>query len=198
MSVPQDRPPELAAKVAAAIDRLARSQRARRQAIAAERGLTPLQVDLLVTLAAGEPPRPLVGHLAAELGVTQPTVTDSLRALERKALVARGSDPGDARRTAVALTAAGREVAREVEAAGDDLVAAIAELEKGTQGAMLDGLLRIIAGLVERGAITVARTCLTCRFHEVRSGTDHCTLLGMAVAQEDLRVNCPEHERVPA
>lgn len=193
MTAPPDRPPELAAKVAAAIERLGRSQRTRRQGIAAGRGLTPLQVDLLRTLAAGEPPQPVVGLLAIELGVTQPTVTESLRALERKGFVTRGSDPGDARRTAVVLTDTGRELAGELDATTDELVHAIAALGADRQAEMLEGLLTIIAELVERGAITVARTCLTCRFHELTASAHRCTLLDMDLQRADLRVNCPEH-----
>lgn len=195
MNAPPDRPDGLAAKIAAAIDRLGRSQRTHRQAIAVERGLTPLQVDLLLTLADGEPPLPLVGLLARELGVSQPTVTDSLRALERKGLIERRTDAPDARRTAVTLTDQAERLVGELRAVDDSLVRAIESLGEERQGAMVEGLLTIIAGLVEQGAITVARTCLTCRFHRLEPGAHYCTLLDMPLVSSTLRVNCPEHER---
>ena len=70
-----DRPtgPALPAKVVDALARLARGQRAHRQAVATQHNLTPLQLELLVTLGQAPPPEPLVGALARELAVTQPT-----------------------------------------------------------------------------------------------------------------------------
>lgn len=188
-----DRPAGLAAKVAAALDRLARARRIHRQAIATDHGLTPLQVELLVAIADGPPPAPLVGLLATELGVAQPTVTDSLRALERKGLVARHRDATDARRAPARLTATGRAVVREVARGDADLADAIEALPVATQTGTLETLLGLIAHLVDTGAITVARTCLTCRHHEHDGVTHRCTLLGAALTPAELRVNCPEH-----
>lgn len=188
-----DRPAPLASKVATALDRLARARRIQRQAIATRQGVTPLQVELLTTLADGPPPPPLVGMLATEIGVAQPTITDSLRALERKGLVERHLDSDDARRTATRLTGAGRALVRDARAADADLVAAIGALPPGEQAVLLETLLGLIGRLVESGAITVARTCLTCRHHEYDGVTHHCTLLAADLAPAELRVNCPEH-----
>lgn len=197
MSDARDRPVDRAEKIAAAIDRLARAQRHARQRAATTEGVTLLQLELLLVLGDGPPPDPVVGRLALELGVTQPTVTDSLRALERKELVERWVDPDDARRTLVMLTARGRRVATRLRTADAELVAAIEALPPEHEDDMLEGLLTVIARLVETGGIDVARTCFTCRFHERRpDGTHRCTLLEADLAPGELRVNCPEH--VPA
>ncbi len=57
-------------------------------------GLTPTQEQILTRLAARGPSR--VSVLADDLGVTQPTISDAVAALPRKAHVARGIDPGEA------------------------------------------------------------------------------------------------------
>lgn len=177
----------------AALDRLARGQRSRRQSVAAKHGMTPLQADLLLTLSAGEPPTPVVGLLARELGVSQPTVTDSLRALERKRLIARHRHTTDARRVSAVLTPAGRRLVAKLAAGDRELIDAVASLDRSSQEALLGNTLALIAGLVDSGFISVARTCLTCHFHE-RDGAGHrCALLDMALGPADLRVNCPEH-----
>lgn len=192
-----DRPEGLAERIAVALDRLARATRLQRQDLATRYGLSPLQVDLLTVLADGQPPEPLVGLLATEVGVTQPTVTDSLRALQRKGLVERRRDLGDRRRARVGLTPAGRRFVDEVVVvAQDDLVDAVADLPRSVQEATLETLLTLIAGLVDTGAITVARTCLTCHYHRQDAGTHRCVLLGIDLPPGHLRVNCPEH--VPA
>ena len=189
-----DRPGDLPGKVVAALDRLARGQRSRRQLATARHGITPLQADLLMTLSAGEPPMPVVGLLARELGVSQPTVTDSLRALERKRLIARHRHPSDARRVSAVLTAAGTRLVAELAAGDRELIGAVAGLDLSGQEVMLESTLVLIARLVDSGYISVARTCLTCRFHEFDDAGHRCALLDMALGPADLRVNCPEHE----
>src|SRR5690554_5404810 len=81
---------DVAVKMVAALDRLARAQRQLRQSAASRLGLTALQAELVTMLAAGPPPEHVVGELASELGVRQPTLTDSAAALERKGLLVRG------------------------------------------------------------------------------------------------------------
>ncbi|MGE3618832.1 MAG: MarR family winged helix-turn-helix transcriptional regulator [Acidimicrobiia bacterium] len=189
-----DRPADLAGKVAAALDRLAHARRAERQAVATRHGLTPLQADLLAVLRGGPPPEPLVGALAAEVGVTQPTVTDSLRALEGKGLVRRRPDPRDGRRATVELTVAGTHLAAELADTPDAVVEAVRGLDRAQQEAALEALLALIARLVDVGAITVARTCATCRFHRFERGVHRCTLLDVELPPAELRVDCPEHQ----
>ncbi len=189
-----DRPEDLASKIAAALDRIAHAQRAARQAAATHHGLTPLQIDVLTTLGGGAPPEPMVGALAVEVGVTQPTVTDSVGALERKGLARRRRDPGDGRRAAVVLTPEGRRLAAELADTDREMVAAIAALPLRTQQATLETLLTLIAELVTSGAISVARTCLTCHFHRREGDTHRCALLGIDLPPAELRINCPEHQ----
>lgn len=188
-----DRPEGLAAKITAALDRLARARRLQRQSDATLHGVTPLQLDLLTILAEGPPPEPTVGLLATEVAVTQPTATDSLQALVSKGLVERRRDPTDRRRSWIELTAAGQELVGDLSRTDDDLTAAVASLPQPVQEATLEALLTLIARLVETGAIQTARTCLTCRYHQHDGRMHHCTLLGIDLPPADLRVNCPEH-----
>lgn len=191
-----DRPEGLAAKVAAALDRLGRARRISRQAVATAHGLTPLQLDLLATLADGSPPPPHVGALAAEVGVAQPTATDAVNALARKGLVGRRPDPTDARRSLLTLTRSGSRAVDELRRVDAEIAGAVDALAPAVQAATLEALLTILAGLVDTGAVTVARTCLTCRHHRRSGDAHHCTLLERDLPTGDLRVNCPDHEPV--
>lgn len=186
----------VATKIVTALDRLVRGQRSHRQAIAFRHGITPLQLDLLLTLADGPPPEPQVGLLAVELGVTQPTLTDSLNALERKQLIGRQRDDFDRRRIVITLTARGAELVELIAHDTRELVDRIAALPDDEQEPLLAALLALIGHHLDVGMITVARTCLTCRFFEPRPGDAHrCSLLNLELQRRDLRVNCPEHER---
>lgn len=190
-----DRPADLTAKVTAALEQLARGQRRGRRALATGHGLSPLQADLLATLAEDALPQPRVGRLALELGVSQPTVTESVRALEAKGLVRRLADPADGRRTTVALTRSGSRLAAAVRRGHDHLSDAVRVLDRPSQEVMLRATLDLIAHLVGTGTIDVARTCLTCRFHEqLPDRVSRCSLLRQVLAPADLQVDCPEHE----
>jgi DNA-binding MarR family transcriptional regulator len=187
-------PPGLPAKVLDALGRLARGQRAHRQAVATQHNVTPLQLELLATLAAAPPPDPLVGHLARELAVTQPTITDSLRALDAKGLIARDADPADRRRTTVALTPAGTAIADQLAAADHRLLDAVTSLDPHQQEQVLTSLLDLIAALVDADVIDVARTCTTCHHHQLlpeRHPPLHPPRHRPPPAE--LRVNCPDH-----
>jgi DNA-binding MarR family transcriptional regulator len=69
--------------------------------------LSRTATSVLATLRDGGPQR--VTALAGVEGVAQPTMTNLVVRLERRGLVARGSDPDDARAVRVAITDQGRE-----------------------------------------------------------------------------------------
>lgn len=188
--------PELAvaAKIVAAVDRIARGVRAHRQTVAAAAGISVLQSELLRVLARGHPPA-YAGSLALELGVSQPTASDSLAALVRKRYVARATNPTDRRRTEFVLTDAGAELATELDRADSVLVAATARLPEPDQERTLRLLLELIGGLLDGGVLAVARTCPTCRFFEESGSGARCALLGTALPVREFRVDCPEHQR---
>ena len=188
----------VAAKTVAALDRISRALRRHRQAAASRLGLTPLQAEILALLAEAPPPAHVVGEVATELGVRQPTVTDSAAALERKGLIVRSRLPGDRRRTGLAITVAGREVAGELSRSHGQVVSALAGMADDGATSSYVALLRIIERLVDTGIVQVARTCLTCKYFAPATGAAgrHCTLLDMPLPDEALRVNCPEHEQV--
>ena len=57
-----------------------------------------------------------------------------------------------------------------------------------------------IARLQAAGVITVNRSCLSCRHYQPPGPRTRarCLLLATALADRDLRVDCPEHEPIPA
>lgn len=188
--------PSVAEKLVAALDRLARAQRQQRQAAASRLGITPLQGELLKTLGEGPPPTALVGLLARELAVSQPTVTDSLTTLERKGLITRSRSAQDQRRTRLELTDAGREMVEALAEAEADVVKAVSSLATEQQEAAYAHLLTLIERFVRADLIDVARTCLTCKYMAASANGDrHCRLLNVPLPDAALRVNCPEHEQ---
>ncbi|WP_245317862.1 helix-turn-helix domain-containing protein [Ensifer sp. 1H6] len=75
-------------------------------------GLNPTQLQILIFLVGRGKAGMRVKQIAAHLGVSQPTATDSINALTRKGFVEKLADPSDARAVAVAATAEGEAAVR--------------------------------------------------------------------------------------
>lgn len=101
---------ERAAHLRTAIVRTAR--RLRQEAAAETSGLTPTSVAALATIERHGPLTP--SEIAAIERVKRPTITRTLRCLEREGLIDRAPDPADGRSSLVSVNAAGRERLRRL------------------------------------------------------------------------------------
>ncbi|HEY2288329.1 MAG TPA: MarR family transcriptional regulator, partial [Streptosporangiaceae bacterium] len=108
-SGPGDRPPGAAGALYGLLATLLRR---------VPRDLSLTSLATLSTLDRTGPRR--ITDLAVIEGVTQPSMTVLVTALERGGLVARHSDPADGRVTLVALTAEGQRYLRRRRSAGAD------------------------------------------------------------------------------
>jgi DNA-binding MarR family transcriptional regulator len=185
--------PPLAARIALAMGRVAQAQRTALQAVATERGLSPLQIQILDVLAAGEPPEPRTQAIARELGVGQPTLTESINALQEKGLVTRTFDPLDRRRTALGLTEAGVATIGQLGAVPTALEDAILGLPAAIQEQLLEGVVAVVDALHAKGAIPAARTCTSCA--NLDTDARRCRRYEIPIRRRDLRVDCPAHVR---
>ncbi len=197
------RVPELDGKLVAALERTGHALRVLLWEQAKGHGLSPMQVQLVLRLAAEPPERRRVGALAGEFDVKAPTVSDAVAALRRKGLVASESVEGDRRAQQLALTEPGRRLADELAAWADTVLAQLAGVGDADKAAALALLLDVVGGLRRAGVLTVARTCTTCRFfgrdaHAGSAHPHHCRLLDTAMAAAELRVDCVEHEELVA
>jgi DNA-binding MarR family transcriptional regulator len=196
LALPRGTPPDLDAKLAAALERVGQALRVQMWDKAKQHGLTPTQLQVLLRLAADPPARRRVGVLAAELDVTHPTVSDAVAVLSRKGLVARETA---SRRAALTLSDRGRTLAGELADWHEHTRRQLAGLAEADKETALRLLLDLIAGLQRAGTITVARMCVTCRFfrrnlHAGAARPHHCALVDMPMADGELRVDCAEQE----
>lgn len=163
-----------------------------RQDAAYEHGLSPAQLSALETLGTAPPERRRISALAAELDLSAPTVSDTVAALVRKGLVSRAPVAGPGHR--LDLTDAGRQLAQAVSSWDGPLLSALEALPREDAEAALVATLELVGDLQQRGVITVARMCTTCRFFERAPGVPTCGLLHVPLPPPALRVDCPEHE----
>ncbi|MBW6422449.1 MarR family transcriptional regulator [Rhizobium sp. XQZ8] len=160
-------------------------------------GLNPTQLAILALLE-GRKDGLNVKEIAAHLGVSQPTATDSIAALEKKQRLEKRAEQGDRRAVRVYLTPMG--LAALQPDTGDSLAEqAVGSLDKLEQQQLLLTLIKMIRHLQESDAIPVQRMCVTCRYfapfaHPDAGQPHHCHFVNAAFGQRELRVDCRDHE----
>lgn len=153
--------PPVHARLVEGLERIATALRADDWVRARSASVNPTQLAILRLLDS----RHLgwtVKELSLQLGVSQPTVTDSILALERKALIEKRADPADGR--------------------------AAAALGDGDQEQLLVQLVSVIRQLQEQGAIPIQHMCVSCRHFRPYAHADavqphHCNFVDAAFGQ---------------
>ena len=195
-----ERSEPLAARVAEALNKLGLALKHHSWRQANQEGLSPTQGQILAVLAGGGPLRP--SEVARRLGLTLPTVSDSVRVLVDKALVLKTPDADDGRAARLRLTAAGRRSAARTAGWPELLAGAVDTLSAAEQEAFLSGLMKMIRALQESGLMPASRMCVTCTHFRpaVHAGDrpHHCAFVDAPMAARHLRIDCAEHEAADA
>jgi len=185
----------LAARVATGLNKLGLAMKHETWAQANEEGLSPTQGQIVAALATAAHSG---SELAAKLGLSLPTISDSVRALVEKGYVDKARDPRHPRASLLSLSARGRAVAKKVRTWPDFLAGAVEELSEGEQQVMLKAVIKMIRSLQDSGHVPVQRMCVSCRYFQphVRAGDapHHCAFVDAPLADQHLRVDCAEHE----
>lgn len=162
---------------------------------ASEEGISPTQGQIISALSTGGP---LTGtEVAKRLGITLPTVSDSVRALVEKGLIVKTPDERHPRAHLLELTSAGRRIATKTKAWPEFLASAVAVLTPQELEAFHRGLIKMIATLQDAAQIPMNRMCATCtsfRPH-VHDGPlpHHCAFVDAPMADRHLRLDCSDH-----
>jgi DNA-binding MarR family transcriptional regulator len=187
-------------KILDGLERLALVMRADARRSAAPAGINAAQ-DGILRLLRVRPEGLRVQALAEHLSIRQPTVTDSLAALERKGFVHRLVDPADGRATIVKAAHDGLPKANATVPM--HTAAAVAELSEAEQTALLKTLIKLIRSLQLRNAIPPQRMCVTCKYfrpnvYPGERAPHHCAFVNAAFGDPALRLDCADHEQAGA
>ncbi|WP_224247381.1 MarR family winged helix-turn-helix transcriptional regulator [Hyalangium gracile] len=162
-------------------------------------GLSATQGQILAVLVGQGP---LTGkELSERLGVTLPTISDSVRVLVEKQLVTRSPDPRHPRASLLTPTDKGASLGARARSWPEFMADAVGDLSADEQRAFFAGVMKMIRSLQEQGLVPLSGMCVTCTHFRpnVRQGATphHCALVDAPLAAEQLRLDCPEHARAP-
>ncbi len=158
-------------------------------------GLSPIQIQILLFVANHETELCNVSQLAREFQVTKPTISDAVRVLVQKSLLAREHGQADARRYNLRLTPDGTTLATDLKQYATPVLEALGHLSSGEQTSLYATLTKLIFQLHRKGVIQIQRTCFACRFyHGNRQDEHYCQFLKTPLSKDTLRLDCPEFE----
>jgi DNA-binding MarR family transcriptional regulator len=150
--------------------------------------LNPAQVSALVYLSRANRFSRSPSHVAEYLGTTRGTMSQTLKALERKGYVSEARSETDKRSISYNLTPDGAQVATR-SGALEDVIKALPMQDK----AMLEGTLSsALLSLVTKLGGRPFGICNTCRHHRQKDGDPYCGLLELVLAPEETTQICNE------
>jgi len=188
-------------QLALGLERLAELLRARAWKQQQASALNPSQQSVLRRLS--EHPEGLrQGQLAAWMGVSAASLSDTVSTLQRRGDLSRQPDPDDGRASRLRLTAEGQHRLDKLDQVPSPATVLVAALSPQQQGEMLTLLQLLIAQAQDRGLASGFRTCLGCRFfrpnaHHGTPQPHHCDYLDRPFGSVQLRIDCAEQEAAP-
>ena len=158
--------------------------------------LQPIQVSALIYLSRCNRYSNTPLAVTEYLGLTKGTVSQSLKALEAKGLIAKRQDPHDRRSVHLELTAPAQELLEAV-APPQFLAAALARM--GERAQVLEQLFGELLREIQRAEdVPGFGLCQTCRFHQQRDGLPFCGLTQQPLQPRDAQLICREHSPLEA
>jgi DNA-binding MarR family transcriptional regulator len=153
--------------------------------------LNPAQMSALGYLSLANQFSRAPSLVAEYLGTTRGTMSQTLKALERKGYVSEIRSEIDKRSISYDLTPEGAKTAAKFGA----LDKAIAALPVGARARIEDGLSAALLTLVETNGGREFGVCKTCQHHQQKNGAPYCGLLKVALEPQEAEQICQEHKR---
>jgi DNA-binding MarR family transcriptional regulator len=173
------------ARISAMIERLGRLTRAREAA-----SLAPAQWEALRFLARANSFSRQPGTVATWLATTRGTASQTLKALERKGLIARAPHPRDRRASVLAVSEAGYRLLADDPA--QMIVETIARLPPLHAAALSQSLAHILEALAPADEAPIPAPCPGCRHLQPAAAGQgpSCAHFKAPISEEDASLAC--------
>ena len=185
---------KIESRIVVALERISEAFRVLLWNESKENSLSPIQIQILIFIYFHSLEKCKVGYLADEFNMTKATISDSVKILLSKELVTKETDPIDTRSFSLSLTYEGKKIAKKASLFASSIEQPIEKLTQEQKTIMLNGLLKLIYDLNKSGIITIQRMCFTCSNYQLEKGVHYCKLLKCQLAENELRIDCAEHE----
>jgi len=157
-------------------------------------GLSPIQIQILLFIAYHKQDLCNVSHLAKEFNITKPTISDAIKALDKKGLIEKDFSTSDNRSYIILLSDLGNEMVAKTNDFSNPLKKQLGSFDQSELESLFGSLSELIYKLNRNGILNVQRTCFGCTFYEKNEVNDHCNLLQKDLLNHEIRLDCPEYE----
>lgn len=156
--------------------------------------LSPIQIQLLIFIEYHDKDKSTISYLAKEFNLSKPTISDTIKLLEKKLYITKTFDKNDSRSYTINLTSTGKMIVLETENFIDPLTKIIKNSALNKKLILWESITNMIKQLNELEIISVQRTCLKCKFYSKKSNQSFCSLLNQNLKIEDIRIDCLDFE----
>lgn len=191
----KNRPPSVESRVVAGLQKIGLAMKQQAWTQANNEGLSATQGQILALAAIHAPLT--ATDLSERLGITLPTVSDSVRVLVEKKLLRKKSDPRHPRASLLTPTERGLRLGLKARTWPEFMAEAVDQLSPEEQRAFSSGIMKMIGALQAQQLIPLDGMCLTCTHFRphVRAGEKphHCAFINAPLSGDELRLDCPDH-----
>ncbi|WP_299244937.1 MarR family winged helix-turn-helix transcriptional regulator [uncultured Aquimarina sp.] len=157
-------------------------------------GLSPIQIQILIFVAYHKEHLCTVSYLAKEFNVTKPTISDAVKALDKKEMIRKTKTSADSRSYSIILTDQGQKAVSDTENFADPIKQLLTNIEKKDQEVLLKIINTLIFKLNRTGILSIQRTCYACKFYEKTKNDHYCNFIQTSLKDSEIRLDCPEFE----
>lgn len=160
-------------------------------------GLQPVQLEVLHYLAICNRYSDTPMAVTEYLGQTKGTVSQTLKVLEKKALLFKEQDLKDKRITHLTVSDSGRELLNNTIPT-PMFAKACAALTDDKQAEIIASLKTLLTTLLQTNGMKTFGVCHSCRYNgKTEEGGYFCNLVQQPLSVDDIQLICREHERQP-
>jgi DNA-binding MarR family transcriptional regulator len=185
----------LESKIVVAFERISESFRALLWREGKELGLSPIQIQLLVFVALHDAQYCKVSYLAQEFQLTKPTISDAVKVLAQKGYIQKNTSNTDTRSYTISLTDNGKEIAHRLSLFSNAILSSLQPLTSEQKKDLWQHLTSMLLLLQKAGLVSLQRMCFNCANYQKKENGHYCHLLQTTLRDEEIRIDCKEHER---
>ena len=158
-------------------------------------GISPIQIQILLFVNNHRLDICNVSYLAKEFNVTKATISDAVRVLLKKQLLAKDFSPIDNRRYNLLITDEGQQIINDLSAYTLPITNSLINFSQKELVVFFESISKLIFQLNQEGIIQVQRTCFNCKYYQGDKKSQHfCSLLKERLKSQDIRLDCGEFE----